>query len=81
MTTYRYHLIASGYTTHPVIGNPGDGGAGYQPHRFLGEFETSDAANAAAADARKPSEIIQGTNSTWRVTEDVYIQKVRLIHS
>jgi hypothetical protein len=72
----RYEVYSSGYDTHGIMGNPGDIGGGYKPHRFFGSYDTRAEAEAAARKFARPSETIIGTNSTWYTTEDTYVHKV-----
>ena len=73
----RYEVFAAGYTTEGVCGQPGDIGAAYRPHKFLGAYQTRIEAEAAVMDAQRPSRTVVGTNSTWTKVEDVYIRDRR----
>jgi hypothetical protein len=70
----RYEVLSSGYDTIPVFGRPGDIGAGYDKPKFISAHDTRVEAEAACADARRPSEVIHGTNSTWQTREDAYVR-------
>jgi len=73
----RYEVLSSGYSAIPVFGRPGDIGAGYQRPKFISAHGTKSEAEAACAEVRRPSEIVHGTNSTWRTVEDAYIRDRR----
>jgi hypothetical protein len=70
----RYEVWSSGYDAVPVFGCPGDLGAAYKPHKFLSAHASKSEAEAACAEARRPSDTVYGTNSTWRTVEDAYVR-------
>jgi hypothetical protein len=70
----RYEVYSRGYETRGIVGNPGDIGGGYQPHRFISAHNTRAEAEAAAREAARPSETIHGTNSTWQKIEETYVK-------
>ena len=69
----RYQALSSGYTTHGITGSPGDIGAGYRPHKLIGEYVTRAEAEAADYDAQPPTKPVIGTNSTWYTVEQAYV--------
>jgi hypothetical protein len=69
----RYQVRSTGYVTHGICGSPGDIGSGYDRAKILSEHVTRAEAEAACKDARRPSDPVIGTNSTWSIVEDAYV--------